>query len=299
MERAGREMVNRANAELKEAGRSALPSTPCHAPRPNTALFNDSRPKLHIFDCRRFFPHSVYFCSIDLSQVGTEDMGGSKSWRVRRDCVATCRAARTQDTSRHLVVLLSTFGVLSLNPEFEFTTPASLPPSDTDNSSQSLHLYPIGNPTTLLPPSVLALVPPSSKAHLAFVVPTFTTPAAAATSFVDITQKKFAKTKGPSLASMIDQADASAATASETVRCQVKLALFDPEVVQDGVVGMRIVSLGKVAVPGSQVVVSEDAYVSALSSSGSLKSYRLSFSGTTSFASVYADLFTEAVSTDA
>lgn len=44
---------------------------------------------------------------------------------------------------------------------------------------------------------------------------------------------------------------------------------------------------------------SASADILAAASTGTLESYRLSFSGSASFASVYADLFTEAVSTDA
>ncbi|KAL8286199.1 hypothetical protein RQP46_004687 [Phenoliferia psychrophenolica] len=199
------------------------------------------------------------------------------------------------------LVLLAASGALSLAHESDLANPASLPTTETLPSSQTLHLYPIGASTTLLPASVLSLIPASSRAHLAFAVRTFSSPTPAPESLVEISKKSFKKQKRPSSASVIEAADLLAAGATEdAVRSQVELALLDPEVMRDGVVGMGIVSLGKVTVPGSQVVVSEDGYVSALSSSSkTLESYRLSFSGTASFASVYADLFTEAVSTDA
>ena len=162
------------------------------------------------------------------------------------------------------LVLLSTSGVLSLSPSSDLTLAASLPPTSIRSTSQTLHLYPTAS-SSLLPAAIQSLIPSSSKAHLAFVVRTSAAQKLPAESLVEISKTKFEKkAKRPSSAAVIQEADEK--REQERLQCQIELALLDPEVMRDGVVGMGIVSLGKVHVKGSQVVVSEDGFVSLLCS---------------------------------
>ncbi|KAM0755797.1 hypothetical protein T439DRAFT_376095 [Meredithblackwellia eburnea MCA 4105] len=209
----------------------------------------------------------------------------------------------------HLVLLSST-GTLSLVPDNDLSTPASLPPASTSPLSQSLKLFPISASSTsaLLPPgitSLLSATPSSQQAHLAVIVRTFPStspPSNPEESLADLTKKKFKKTKRPSAASVIEEAEkeiqhGAAPKKGDQVESQIELALLDPEVMRDGVTGMGIVSLGKISIPASQVVVSDDGVVTSLTSAGQLTSQRLSFSSAASFAAVYADLFTEQMTT--
>ena len=82
---------------------------------------------------------------------------------------------------------------------------------------------------------------------------------------VEIGKKKFKKTKRPSSAAVIEEVENG-----ETVQeagSEIEVVYVDPQVTRDGESRAGIVSLGKVVVPGTQVGVSEDGFVSALGQS--------------------------------
>lgn len=81
-------------------------------------------------------------------------------------------------------------------------------------------------------------------------------------SLVEIGKKKFKKTKRPSAASVIEEAEL--APQSKTATAEVEVVLVDPEVDTDGEMSAGLVSLGRVVVSGTQVGVSEEGFVSAL-----------------------------------
>lgn len=102
------------------------------------------------------------------------------------------------------------------------------------------------------------------RAHLVFIVRTFS-PSSSPTSLVEIGKKKFKKTKRPSSATVIEEAEN--AEMVQEAGSEIEVVLVDPQVTRDGEASAGIVSLGKVVVPGTQVGVSEDGFVSALGES--------------------------------
>lgn len=84
---------------------------------------------------------------------------------------------------------------------------------------------------------------------------------------VEIAQKKVKKSKRPSAAHVIEEAEgAENVEASGGVRSEVEVVLIDGAVEEEG--GEKrahVKSLGKVEVAGTEVVVSEEGFVTALS----------------------------------
>lgn len=88
-------------------------------------------------------------------------------------------------------------------------------------------------------------------------------------SLVEIGKKKFQKTKRPSSAMVIDEAEAKGVDAQgkqDESRSEIEVVLLDPEVeIEDEMEAQpKMVSLGTVKVAGEQVVVSESGFVSTL-----------------------------------
>lgn len=82
---------------------------------------------------------------------------------------------------------------------------------------------------------------------------------------VEISKKKFKKTKRPSSASLIDAADEEVVESAGEKQMEIELVLLDAEVVNEGgIVCVGVVSLGTVAIDGTQVVVSEQGFVTSL-----------------------------------
>jgi hypothetical protein len=81
---------------------------------------------------------------------------------------------------------------------------------------------------------------------------------------VEISQKKFKKTKRPSSAAVIEEVENIEGGASGSTT-EIEVVLVDPEVIsEDGSASGQIMSLGKTRVAGAQVGISEDGFVSAL-----------------------------------
>lgn len=85
----------------------------------------------------------------------------------------------------------------------------------------------------------------------------------------EISKKKFKKTKRPSSAMVIDEAEAQGVNAAasgrqDESRSEIEVVLLDPEVeIEDEMEAQpKMVSLGTVKVDGEQVVVSESGFVS-------------------------------------
>lgn len=163
------------------------------------------------------------------------------------------------------VVLLSATGQVSLASDSTLESIASTSALPTPPSSQSLHLFPItpSTSTSFLPPALTSLIPASSTAHLALLVRSF--PATAGPSMVEIAQKKVKKSKRPSAAHVIEEAEAAgAAEGASGVRSEVEVILIDGAVDEQGEKKAYVKSLGKVEVGGNEVVVSEGGFVTAL-----------------------------------
>ncbi|KAI5474491.1 hypothetical protein MNV49_003214 [Pseudohyphozyma bogoriensis] len=189
----------------------------------------------------------------------------------------------------HLVLLSST-GELSLATE-ELSPLVALPQPSASPSTQTIRIHTLNSSSTILPPSITSLITTPSRAHLIFVVRTFAG-SADETSLVEISKKKFKKTKRPASVAVIDQADSDVpAEKSGGSRTEVEIVLLDLAVKKDGETSPGMISLGTVNVPGSQAVISEDGFVTSLGSSGTLNSYRLAITGSGASTSVYADLF--------
>lgn len=81
---------------------------------------------------------------------------------------------------------------------------------------------------------------------------------------VEISKKKFKKTKRPSSAAIIDAADEEKTISTSGEAVEIEVVLVDTEVIDAGVTCVGIVSLGKVSVAGAQVVVSEAGFVTSV-----------------------------------
>lgn len=166
------------------------------------------------------------------------------------------------------LLLLSSTGALAVANDIDLAIAATLPSPTAAPSDQVLQVHaitPASNSTTFLPPALLALLPPKHRAHLAFVLRS-TAAAPVSPSMVEISKKKFKKTKRPSSAAIIDSADEANPEFSGG-EVKIEIVLIDTEVINDGVSCVGIVSLGRVTVKGTQVVISEAGFVTALSKS--------------------------------
>lgn len=162
------------------------------------------------------------------------------------------------------LILLSSTGALSLAAEADLSLLATLDAPSSAPLSQSLQTYPISSTSSFIPSHILSLMSTPPRAHLIFVVRTYAT-SSSPTSLVEIGKKKFKKTKRPSSAAVIEEVENG-----ETVQeagSEIEVVYVDPQVTRDGESRAGIVSLGKVVVPGTQVGVSEDGFVSALGQS--------------------------------
>ncbi|GAA5975041.1 hypothetical protein JCM11641_000007 [Rhodosporidiobolus odoratus] len=234
---------------------------------------------------------------------------GKAVWPISEP-LAALAAPRTLPSH---IAFLSASGALALAPSDNLTSLASLSPSGSDESasptfrliSQTLRLLPASSTShpSFLPSSLAALLPPTStsEAHVAVIARTYATSAPAvdageaASSLVEIGKKNFKKGPRPSASAVIDAADASSAAATpvtEGRRNEIELVLLDPKVSLPEELEARLglCSLGKIAVDGDQVVVSDDGFVTSLSSDGTLSSSRLSIS-TLPTIDAYSSLF--------
>ncbi|GAA5891802.1 hypothetical protein JCM8208_002891 [Rhodotorula glutinis] len=219
----------------------------------------------------------------------TEGDSGKAVWPISEPLAALAALAAPRTLPSH-ISFLSTSGALALAPADDLTSLASLPAPTTTSPaiSQTLRLVHVSatSAPAFLPSSLVAALPASSssKAHLGLVVRKYaaTTPAEGG-SLVEVGKKKFKKAPRPSSSAVIDAADAAGASAVSTAqggqRSEIELVLLDPEVAMPDEFEPRLglLSLGKVAVEGEQVVVSDDGIVSVLGSDGTLAAFRLSF----------------------
>ncbi|BGO99054.1 RNA binding protein [Rhodotorula toruloides] len=212
----------------------------------------------------------------------TEGDAGKAVWPISEP-LAALAAPRTLPSH---IVFLSSSGALALAPADDLTSLASLPAplTSTPFTRQTLRLIPI-SPTSapdFLPPALVASLPAGSRAHLALIVRSRTSspkPAAegSPSSLVEIGKKKFKKTPRPSSSAVIDAADAtSIAPVSEESEVEIVLVDAEVNVPDEFEPRLGLVSLGKVEVKGRQVVVSDEGFVTALSSDSVLSSFRLS-----------------------
>lgn len=212
----------------------------------------------------------------------------------------------------HLLLLASS-GSLALATSENLSVVASLPTSSgvpTRQTLRAVHLTATSPATALLPAALRSLLPSHRKgAHLLFVTRHYQSQpedfsATAATGLLsEIGNKKFKKTKRPSSAAVIDEAEARGADSQESGatehRTEIELVLLDPEVeVEDSIEARaRLVSLGSVVIDSSeaaeQVVVSDAGIVTTLSATrGQLKSWRIVPSSSISVApNLWADIF--------
>lgn len=79
---------------------------------------------------------------------------------------------------------------------------------------------------------------------------------------VEISKKKFKKVKRPSSASVIDSVEAE--HNEQELRSEIELVMIDTEVQNEGINCVGIISLGKVEVLGSKVVIGQDGFISSL-----------------------------------
>ncbi|BGO88544.1 hypothetical protein NBRC10512_003358 [Rhodotorula toruloides] len=209
----------------------------------------------------------------------TEGDAGKAVWPIS-EALAALSAPRTLTSH---IVFLSASGALALAPADDLTSLASLPApsSPTPLTRQTLRLIPV-SPTSapdFLPPALVASLPAGTKSHLALIVRARASAAekSPSSSLVEIGKKKFKKTPRPSSSAVIDAADATS-TAPVSEVSEVEIVLIDAQVSVPDEFEPRLglVSLGKVEVKGRQVVVSDDGFVTALSSDGVLSSFRLS-----------------------
>ncbi|ORY90239.1 hypothetical protein BCR35DRAFT_299835 [Leucosporidium creatinivorum] len=194
----------------------------------------------------------------------------------------------------HLLLLAAT-GSLALATSENLSIVASLGTSSGTPISQSLHTFPIHSTTSFLPPSITSLLPTRKGAHLVLIVRKYALPKESSPSLVEIGKKKFKKTKRPSSAMVIDEAEAKGADVQgkqDESRSEIEIVLLDPEVeIEDEMEAQpKMVSLGTVKVAGEQVVVSESGFVSTLGANGVLSSFRLTYPSALA-TTTYADLF--------
>ncbi|BGP28423.1 hypothetical protein JCM10296v2_000155 [Rhodotorula toruloides] len=211
----------------------------------------------------------------------TEGDAGKAVWPISEP-LAALAAPRTLPSH---IVFLSASGALALAPADDLTSLASLPAPSTSTpfTRQTLRLFPISpsSAPNFLPPALVASLPAGSEAHLALIVrsrPSLKTSAEGSpSSLVEIGNKKFKKTPRPSSSAVIDAADVTS-TAPVSEESEVEIVLVDGEVSlpEEFEPRLGLVSLGKVEVKGRQVVVSDEGFVTALSSDGVLSSFRLS-----------------------
>ncbi|GAA5849197.1 hypothetical protein JCM9279_005822 [Rhodotorula babjevae] len=217
----------------------------------------------------------------------TEGDSGKAVWPISEP-LAALAAPRTLPSH---ISFLSTSGALALAPADDLTSLASLPAPTSSSPAviQTLRLVHVSaaSAPAFLPSSLVAALPASSsssKAHLGLIVRNYaaTTPADGG-SLVEVGKKKFKKAPRPSSSAVIDAADAAGPSAGPSLqggqRSEIELVLLDPEVAMPDEFEPRLglLSLGKVAVEGEQVVVSDDGIVTALRSDGTLAASRLSF----------------------
>ncbi|BGP52579.1 hypothetical protein JCM8202_004923 [Rhodotorula sphaerocarpa] len=199
------------------------------------------------------------------------------------------------------IVFLSETGTLALAPQDDLTRLVSVPIAPAPSAGatllgQTLRLVPIGGPTgaaaEFLPPALLAALPTSSPTRqlLAVITRTYATASlaadsapAAGTSAGKTTKKN--KKGRPSAADVIAEAEAGAAApageSNEATTCQVELVLLDPAISVPDEFEPRqgLLRLGRATVEGaSQVVVSDEGFVTSLDFAGTLSSHRLQFS---------------------
>lgn len=213
----------------------------------------------------------------------------------------------------HLLLLASS-GSLALATSDALSVVASLSTSSGTPTSQALHVFPLtaqSSVATVLPSSIRNLLPTQRKGpHLLFVTRCFgasTASSAAGASLAEIGKKKFKRTKRPSSAAVIEEAEARGtdvldAQDESSMHTEIEIVLLDPEVEVEGDVEAqpRFASLGSVTVSADEaadhVVVSEEGIVSTFSSrQGALKSWRIQFgaSGVEPTASSWSELFSD------
>lgn len=162
--------------------------------------------------------------------------------------------------------MLSEYGALSLASQSDLSTAITLPTSSKKPVSQKLGLRPLNRKSPLLPPSLLGLVPQSARAHLAIITRSYGAGEASNASSVSLLEagkKKFKKSKRPSSAAVIDEADAAGASAGAD-QSEIELVLLDPAVEKDGETGPALVSLGKVELEGSQAAIMDEGILSCI-----------------------------------
>ncbi|GAA5882213.1 hypothetical protein JCM3774_000964 [Rhodotorula dairenensis] len=204
------------------------------------------------------------------------------------------------------VAFLSETGTLALAPQDDLTRLVSLPAPPrpaiaTNTVSQTLRLVPLtasangGSAAEFLPASLLAALPSATTTtatpHLAVVVRSYAANAetlalATGSSAASLTwagKKKHKKQSRPSAASVIDAAEASSSSlspAASPLLCEIELVLLDAAISVPDEFEPRqgLVRLGRVGLPGaSQVVVSDEGFVTSLNTDGTLSSHRLGF----------------------
>lgn len=191
------------------------------------------------------------------------------------------------------VAFLSDKGTFALAPQDDLTRLVSLaapplPAGATRSVSQTLRLVPLttiaNEGAAFLPASLLAALPKATTPtpHLAIVVRAYAANAPAPTvaadgaSLTGAGQKKHKKQSRPSAAAVIDAAEASASSsvpAAAATLCEIELVLLDAAISVPDEFEPRqgLVRLGRVALPGaSQVVVSDEGFVTSLSASCAL-----------------------------
>ncbi|GAA5981081.1 hypothetical protein JCM10908_003977 [Rhodotorula pacifica] len=200
------------------------------------------------------------------------------------------------------IVFLSEKGTLALAPQDDLTRLVSLPAPPLPASaskivSQSLRLVPLSSAAEgreYLPASLLAALPSTtaSQPHLAIIVRSdapssmaSAAPAATDASLTGAGKKKHKKQSRPSAASVIEAAEASTSAASTSAAvtpslCEIELVLLDAAISIPDEFEPRqgMIRLGRVVLEGaSQVVVSDEGFVTALNADSTLSSHRLSF----------------------
>ncbi|GAA5949785.1 hypothetical protein JCM3765_007689 [Sporobolomyces pararoseus] len=220
----------------------------------------------------------------------SESEAGKAVWPISEPLAAL---AVPKTLPSHLV-FLSSSGSFALAPSNDLTSLVSLPYHSGETSSsagpvpslQTLRLIPVSSTSapSFLPASLTALLPPSSStmsAHIAIIVRSFASSSSTKTSvdsasLTEIGKKKFKKTPRPSASAVIEAAETS--TESHGMKNEIEIVLLDPEVKSEDGTASRsgVVSLGRVTVEADKVVVSDDGFVTSLTSDGTLSSSRLS-----------------------
>ncbi|KAK4049605.1 hypothetical protein OIO90_005364 [Microbotryomycetes sp. JL221] len=229
----------------------------------------------------------------DERRDGSTEADPSKTIYPISSRIAGLLAPRT--LPNHLLILTDS-GTLALATADNMGIIASVtPPATTPQLTiveQRMTIFPVSSTKPLFLPNALRpLLPERKGAHLVMVVRKFDSPSAQALSATpsagNVSQagkQKFKKTKRPSSAAVIDEADStqpqvssSAATFEGETTFQVEVILIDPEVqVEDEMEAQpRIVTLARTQLQALHVVVSEAGIVTALASGGALSSFRL------------------------